>query len=114
MPRNQSAGFSFGGGGAAGGSSNAGGEQNRNGAAGASGRQPAASVLTGPEREVAGLLTAAKQRGPEALKGVLKQLLLKWHPDKAPQGDDQESVAKREEATRVLRFVLQERERLGI
>lgn len=37
---------------------------------------------------------------------ALKRLLLRWHPDKAPQ-------AAQAEATRVLRFILQERERPG-
>jgi len=70
--------------------------------------------LSGPEREVASKLAAASQAGPEELKSVLKRLLLKWHPDKAPQGDGASAIAAREEATRVLRFVLSERARLGI
>lgn len=84
----------------------------RSAANGAGGRSD--STLAGPEREVTCWIATAQQAGPEALKAAFKQMLLKWHPDKAPQGDDRDAVAKREEATRVLRFVLQERERLGV
>lgn len=109
MPnRGQSAGFQFGGGA----------DKGTKQGAGQKKAQPAAAaapaVPEGPEREVAAQLAAAQRAGPDTLKGVLKQLLLKWHPDKAPQGDDQDAVRKREEATRVFRFVVQERERLGI
>lgn len=98
LPRGHAAGFQFGTGA---------------GATAAGGTGPS-RCLEGPEREVAGMLAAAQVAGPEALKAVLKQLLLKWHPDKAPQGNDKNSAAIREEATRVLRFILNERERLAI
>lgn len=106
MPRGHAAGFQFGGSNsaAAGGAATGSGSKSQG-----PGRR-----VDGPEREVAATLVAAKAGGPEALKAVLKQLLLKWHPDKAPQGDDKESVAIREEATRVLRFILDERARLGV
>jgi len=71
-------------------------------------------AIVGPEAEVTATLTAAQANGPSAVRKALKRLLLRWHPDKAPQGDGQEAVAAQAEATRVLRFILQERERLGI
>lgn len=74
----------------------------------------AESGLRGPELEIARSLAEAKSAGPETTKTVLRQLLLKWHPDKAPQGSGSEALAARDEATRVLRFILQERIRLGI
>jgi len=68
----------------------------------------------GPEAEVTRTLEAARGRGPDAVRKVLKQLLLKWHPDKALQGEGEDAAAAQAEATRVLRFILQERERLCI
>lgn len=67
-----------------------------------------------PEIKVSAALAAAKAEGPEAVRRAVKELLLKWHPDKAPQGDSPEAVAARAESTRVLRHVLQERKRLGL
>mmetsp|Transcript_57672 Transcript_57672/g.100970 ORF Transcript_57672/g.100970 Transcript_57672/m.100970 type:complete len:384 (-) Transcript_57672:198-1349(-) len=67
-----------------------------------------------PEVKVSATLAAAKAQGPDAVRRAIKELLLKWHPDKAPQGDSPEAVAARAESTRVLRHVLQERKRLGL
>jgi len=67
-----------------------------------------------PEVAITQAFITAQASGPGSVRKVLKRMLLQWHPDKAPQGDDAASVASREEATRVLRFILQERERLGI
>jgi len=67
-----------------------------------------------PEAEVRAALTAAKAGGPCAIRKALKQLLLRWHPDKAPQNDSKEAAAARAESTRVLRFILDERERLNL
>lgn len=75
---------------------------------------PATGASTRPEADVRAALTAAQAEGPGAARKVLKQLLLRWHPDKAIQGDSPAAVAAQEEATRVLRFVLQERKRLGL
>eukprot|EP00929_Paragymnodinium_shiwhaense_P049484 TRINITY_DN24959_c0_g1_i2.p1 TRINITY_DN24959_c0_g1~~TRINITY_DN24959_c0_g1_i2.p1 ORF type:complete len:271 (-),score=53.46 TRINITY_DN24959_c0_g1_i2:132-944(-) len=72
-----------------------------------------AKAKGGPEVEVQAELEAAAAAGAEALRKTAKQLLLRWHPDKVSQGDSAFEVAKREEAARVLRFVLKERERLG-
>merc|ERR1711879_669346 len=66
-----------------------------------------------PEAEVTATLIAAQAQGPGAVRKALKKLLLRWHPDKVQQGDSSEAVAAQAEATRVLRFILQERERLG-
>lgn len=68
----------------------------------------------GPEAQVSAILRAAQANGPSAVKKALKKLLLKWHPDKVMQGTSAEAVHAQAEATRVLRFILQERERLGI
>ncbi|CAJ1435104.1 unnamed protein product [Effrenium voratum] len=71
--------------------------------------------LSGPEREVRTALEAAQDSGgADAGRQALKRLLLRWHPDKALQGDSSEAQAAQAEATRVLRFILQERERLGL
>lgn len=67
-----------------------------------------------PEVQISCALRQAQAEGADAVRSTLKRLLLKWHPDKAPQGDSDEDVAARNEATRALRFVLQERKRLGI
>lgn len=67
-----------------------------------------------PEGKVTATLAAAKAQGPDAVRRAIKELLLKWHPDKASQGDSPEAVAARAESTRVLRHVLQERKRLGL
>jgi hypothetical protein len=67
-----------------------------------------------PEAQVSVALKKAQAEGAEAVKGELRKLLLKWHPDKAPQGDSPGDVAARAESTRVLRYVLQEKKRLGI
>lgn len=100
--RGQSAGFRFGlGAGAEGTSASRG--ANSSGAAGDS-----------PEAQVSAALAAAAKGGHGVVKKTLKRLLLRWHPDKAPPGDGPEAVAARAEATRVLRFILSERERLGI
>jgi hypothetical protein len=74
----------------------------------------AVGALTGPEADVRAALSAAQTEGSAVARKVLKQLLLRWHPDKAPQGDSPVAIAAKEEATRVLRFVLQERQRLGL
>lgn len=75
----------------------------------------AAATLAGPEAEVRAALEAAKTSGgSDAGRQALKRLLLRWHPDKAPQGESPEAKAAQAEATRVLRFILQERERLGL
>lgn len=66
------------------------------------------------EAEITASLVDAKAQGPGSVRKTLKRLLLRWHPDKAPQGDTAEEAAVREEATQVLRFLLQERERLAI
>lgn len=72
-------------------------------------------TLAGPEVEVRATLEAAKTSGgSDAGRQALKRLLLRWHPDKAPQGETPEAKAAQAEATRVLRFILQERERLGL
>lgn len=67
-----------------------------------------------PEAAVSAALAAAKASGPDAVRQTLKNLLLQWHPDKAPQGDNPEAIAARAESTRVLRHVLEERKRLGL
>jgi hypothetical protein len=67
-----------------------------------------------PEAQISSALLKAQANGPDAVRSTLKQMLLKWHPDKAPQGDSAEAVAARAESTRVLRYVLQERQRLGL
>jgi len=72
------------------------------------------SVSAGPEREVTLALEAARAAGgQDAGRQALKRLLLRWHPDKV-RGDGPEAQAAQDEATRVLRFILQERERLGL
>lgn len=70
--------------------------------------------LQKPEAQISAALVSAQAEGPDAVRSTLKRLLLKWHPDKAPQGDNPEAVAARAESTRVLRHVLQERQRLGL
>lgn len=72
------------------------------------------TAVANPEAQVSAELLKAQSEGAEAVKGTLRQLLLKWHPDKAPQGDSAEDTATRAEATRVLRHVLQEKKRLGL
>lgn len=74
----------------------------------------ATSEVQTPEAQISMQLDKAQFQGADAVRATLKRLLLKWHPDKAPQGDSEKDVAARAEATRVLRFVLQERKRLGI
>jgi len=74
----------------------------------------AGAEVQGPEAQISAALNKAQAEGTDAVRATLKRLLLKWHPDKAPQGDGDAAVAARMEATRVLRFVLQERKRLGI
>eukprot|EP00929_Paragymnodinium_shiwhaense_P081752 TRINITY_DN42863_c0_g1_i1.p1 TRINITY_DN42863_c0_g1~~TRINITY_DN42863_c0_g1_i1.p1 ORF type:complete len:375 (+),score=61.19 TRINITY_DN42863_c0_g1_i1:149-1126(+) len=69
---------------------------------------------TNLEAEITAPLLAAKASGQAAVRKTLRRLLLRWHPDKAPQGDTPEEEAQRAESTRVMRFVLQERERLGL
>eukprot|EP00747_Dinoflagellata_sp_TGD_P191188 gnl/TRDRNA2_/TRDRNA2_54230_c0_seq1.p1 gnl/TRDRNA2_/TRDRNA2_54230_c0~~gnl/TRDRNA2_/TRDRNA2_54230_c0_seq1.p1 ORF type:complete len:389 (+),score=76.05 gnl/TRDRNA2_/TRDRNA2_54230_c0_seq1:87-1169(+) len=66
------------------------------------------------ESAIRAALVTAQTEGNGAVRKVLKQLLLKWHPDKAPQGDSPADAAARAEATQVLRFILQERERLNL
>jgi hypothetical protein len=68
----------------------------------------------GTEAEVKAVLEDAMAEGPNAVRKALKKLLLRWHPDKFPQGDTCEETSAREEATRILRFILNERERLGV
>jgi len=99
--RGHTAGFRFGGGG--GSPSGAG-----------AGAGAVAGVAKGPEAEITATLVAAIAGGPQVVRKELKHLLLKWHPDKAPQGDGAEAESARAEATRVLRFILQERERLDL
>lgn len=99
--RGQRAGFKFGGG-------------KSQSEAGAPNQMHAVGALTGPEADVRAALSAAQTEGSAVARKVLKQLLLRWHPDKAPQGDSPVAIAAKEEATRVLRFVLQERQRLGL
>eukprot|EP00928_Gymnodinium_smaydae_P081658 TRINITY_DN65136_c0_g1_i2.p2 TRINITY_DN65136_c0_g1~~TRINITY_DN65136_c0_g1_i2.p2 ORF type:complete len:140 (+),score=27.99 TRINITY_DN65136_c0_g1_i2:99-518(+) len=67
-----------------------------------------------PEAEVAKELSVARAEGPNAVHRCLRRLLLRWHPDKLPQGDGPDAATAKEEATRVLRFILAERERLGL
>jgi len=67
-----------------------------------------------PQADIASELVAARAQGPDAARRALKRLLLRWHPDKAPQGDGLAAASARAEATRVLRFILDERERLGL
>jgi len=74
----------------------------------------AASETQTHEAQISMALNKAQSHGADSVRATLKRLLLKWHPDKAPQGDGEKDVAARAEATRVLRFVLQERKRLGI
>ncbi|CAK9024214.1 Ras-related protein Rab-13 [Durusdinium trenchii] len=74
-----------------------------------------APTLAGPEAEVRASLEAAQSSGgADGGRQALKRLLLRWHPDKAQQGESPEAKAAQAEATRVLRFILQERERLGL
>lgn len=102
--RARAAGFRFGGFGPAGDPSTK---------AGANGAGMASTVTSNPEAEVTLTLTSAlRNSGADAARQVLKRLLLRWHPDKALQGDGPEAQAAQAEATRVLRFILQERERL--
>lgn len=83
--------------------------------AGPKGQRAAGRGLSGPEAEVtASLTTALAAGGQEAGRHALKRLLLRWHPDKAMHGDGPEAADAQAEATRVLRFILQERERLGL
>jgi hypothetical protein len=84
------------------------------GAVGRQGGRANSSATQSPEAQVSAALLKAQSEGAEAVKGTLRQLLLKWHPDKAPQGDGAEDVAARAEATRVLRHVLQEKKRFGL
>lgn len=81
----------------------------------ASGRCSAGEPGQGPEAEVTSILTSALATGgQEAGRQALRKLLLRWHPDKAVQGESAEAQAAQAEATRVLRFILLQRERLGI
>ncbi|CAK0897475.1 unnamed protein product [Prorocentrum cordatum] len=75
----------------------------------------AGRALEYPEADIAAALASAKASGPEAQRRVLKQLLLRWHPDKAARGGDAAAGnAALEEATRAFRFLMRERERLGL
>jgi len=78
------------------------------------GQCAAGSEAQKPEAQISSALVKAQEDGPSAVRTTLKQLLLRWHPDKAPQGNSPEEVAARAESTRALRFVLQERKRLGL
>jgi len=72
-------------------------------------------ALAGPEAEVRSALEAAiSSGGADGCRQVLKRMLLRWHPDKALQGESAEAKAAQAESTRVLRFILQERDRLGL
>lgn len=81
--------------------------------------QPLASrrgPLGEEEKEVVAFLEAASVKGADALRRAVKQLLLRWHPDKALLRSSDPS-AVREESARVARvfcFLLEERERLGV
>lgn len=66
-----------------------------------------------PEVEVTLALEAAKSQGVEELRRVVKQLLLRWHPDKVSKNHP-DGIAALEEATRVFRFVVDARGKLGI
>jgi len=66
------------------------------------------------EAQVTAALNSAQSAGPKVVRKVLRQLLLRWHPDKAPQGESRSEKAAREVSTQVLRHILKERERLGL
>lgn len=66
------------------------------------------------EEEITCALVSAKGEGPASARKVLKRLLLQWHPDKASKGDNETVLAAQEQATRVLRHILEERTRLGL
>lgn len=67
------------------------------------------------EEEIASTLASSMAKGgQDAARKAVKRLLLKWHPDKAPQGDGPEAVKARERATKALRFIIGERERLNL
>lgn len=76
----------------------------------------APKVQKGPEADVTATLEASLSLGGiDAARQTLRRLLLRWHPDKAPKGANGEiDEVSQAEATRVLRHVLQERERLGL
>eukprot|EP00928_Gymnodinium_smaydae_P035352 TRINITY_DN24893_c0_g1_i1.p1 TRINITY_DN24893_c0_g1~~TRINITY_DN24893_c0_g1_i1.p1 ORF type:complete len:339 (+),score=50.63 TRINITY_DN24893_c0_g1_i1:42-1019(+) len=78
--------------------------------------KPEEGKCRSPETEVSRVLEAAVALGPEEARKAVKMLLLKWHPDKAAAQLDMgtDANAASDEAARVLRFVLQERQRLNI
>lgn len=52
-------------------------------------------------------LTAAEEIGSDVVRKVFRQLLLRWHPDKA-------APAQKSEANRVMLFLLDQRSKLGL
>merc|ERR1712207_68183 len=58
------------------------------------------------ESEIKATLEGARVEGTATVRKILKKLLLRWHPDKLPQGDGTEDAAARDQATRILRFIL--------
>jgi len=107
IPRGNVPGFQFGSAGKGRGSANA---QKDLGAAARVAQTPTADCCV----QVTLALEGAKCAGGQECRRTLRQLLLQWHPDKAPQGQDPTSVAARQQATEVLRFILQERDRLSM
>lgn len=69
-------------------------------------RQQDLSSSASPEEAALVALTIADGKGVEEVRRVFRGLLLKWHPDKAPP-------AQHAEATRVMRFLLDQRSWLG-
>jgi hypothetical protein len=65
------------------------------------------------ETEIVIALEAAKSQGTDELRRVMKQLLLRWHPDKVSKSLP-DTAAALEEANRVFRFVVDTRGKLGI
>jgi len=60
------------------------------------------------------LTSSIAKGGQDEARKTMKRLLLKWHPDKAPQGDGPDEAKARERATKALRFIISERERLKL